>query len=97
MEVANNILLYVSEIWDETMEVKKRANSLVLGALRIASPYRPVAAPAVFVIAGTIPVDLLSADGSAITGHFIENTITKWQRRWNDGDRGRWTARLSRT
>ena len=53
---------------------------------------------------GTIPVDLLAAErteiykaksaGRHITGHFRENTNTKWQRRWNDKDRGKWTARF---
>ena len=59
MEIANSIMLYGSEIWAETLEVKKRANTFVsvqrMVALRIAST------PAVIVIAGTIPVDLLAA------------------------------------
>ena len=29
----------------------------------------------------------------SITGHFREDTITKWQRRWKHEDRRRWTAR----
>ena len=43
MEVANNIMLFGSEIWVETLEVKKWANSLVYiqrtSALRITSAY----------------------------------------------------------
>ena len=66
MEVGDNVMLYGREIWAETLEIKKWANSLVQGqrtaALRIASVCRIVSAPAVLVIAGTIPVDLL-ADG----------------------------------
>ena len=95
MEVAINIILYGSKIWAETPEVKKRANSLVsvqsTVALRIDSSYRTVSVPAVIVIAGTIPVDLMAAErtgiyktksaGSPIACHFRENTITKWQRR----------------
>ena len=63
-----------------------------------------MSAPAILVIAGTIPVVLLAAErteiykvksaGRHITGHFREITITKWQRLWNDEDRGRWTVRL---
>ena len=93
MKVAKNIMLYGSEIWPETLEVKKRANSFVLvlrtAALRIASAYRTFSAQAVLVIAGTSPVDLLATErtgicnakspGSHITGHFRENTFTKWQ------------------
>ena len=73
------------------LRVKKRANSLVsiqrTTALRIASVYRAVSAPAVLVIADTIPVDLLAAEWmevykskpaeNHVTSHFRENTITK--------------------
>ena len=59
-------MLYGSEIWAETLEVKERANSLVsvqrTPALRITSAYRIMSAPAVLVIAGAIPVDLLAAE-----------------------------------
>ena len=66
MEVANSIMLYGREIWAETLEVKKRANSLVLvqrmAALRNESAYSTMSAPADLVIAGKIPVALLEAD-----------------------------------
>ena len=32
--------------------------------------------------------------GNHITGHFREDNITKWQRRLNNEDKGRWTARF---
>ena len=77
-----------------------------MAALRIVSAYYTIFVPVVLVIAGTVPVDLLAAErteiykaksaGSHITGHFRENTITKWQQQWNDEDRVRWTARLIR-
>ena len=70
MEVANNIMLYGSEIWAETLEVKKRANLLVsvqrMDALRNASAYRTVSLLGVLVIAGTIPVDLLATERTEI-------------------------------
>ena len=86
-------MLYGTEIWAETLKVKKQANSLVsvqrTAALSIASAYRTVSAPAVLVITGTSPVDLLPAErmeiyraksaGNYIIGHFRENTISKWQ------------------
>ena len=73
--------------------------------MHIESTFRTVSAPAVLVIAGTIPVGLEltverlevnkeKSTGNRITGRFRENTVSKWQRRWNDKDRGRWTARL---
>ena len=58
MKFANSIMLYGSEFWTETLEIKKRVNSLVsaqrTAALSIASAYRTVSAPAVPVIAGSI-------------------------------------------
>ena len=58
-------MLYGSEIWAETLEIKKRINSLVtiqrMAAFRIESAYRTVTAPAVLVVADTISVDLLAA------------------------------------
>ena len=70
----------------------------------IASAYRTITPTAIFVIVGTIPVDLLAAElmeiykaksaGNHITVHFKGDTITKWQRRWNNDNRERWAVRL---
>ena len=93
MEVANSIMVYGSEIWLETLEVKKRANALVSvqrnAALRIVPAYRTVSATAVLVIRGKITEDLLAAQrmeiykaksaGNHIIDHFREDTIIKWQ------------------
>ena len=54
------LYIYGSEIWNETLEVKKQGKQKT-NALHIASANRTVSAPAVLVIAGTIPVDLLAA------------------------------------
>ena len=92
----------------KTLDVKKRTNSLVsvhrTAALRIPSAYRTVSAPTVLLITVTTLVDLLAAErmkiykvksaGNPKTGRFRETTISKWQHRWNDYDRGRWTERL---
>ena len=60
------VTLYGSEICTETLEVKKRENSLVSvqrsAILSVALAYRTVSALAVLVIAGTIPVDLRAAE-----------------------------------
>ena len=101
MEVANNIMLYGSKIWAETLEVKKRVNSLIsvqrTAALRIASAYRTVFAPGVLVIAGTIPVDMLVAELTEIykaksvgrhkPGHFRENTNDNGTMKTEEGGR----------
>ena len=61
MEVGNSTMLYGSEIWAEMLNVEKRANSVIsaqrTAILLIASAYFTVSAPAVLVIAVTIPVD----------------------------------------
>ena len=66
MEIANCIIFCGSEIFAETLEAIKHGNLLVsvqrTSALRIVSAYRTVSAPAVFVIAGTIPEDLLAEE-----------------------------------
>ena len=65
MEVGNSIMLYGSEIWAESLDFKKQANSFVLvqrmATLRIEYAYRTVYALAVLVTAATILVDLLAA------------------------------------
>lgn len=76
-------------------------------ALRVTSAYRTVAGPAVLVIAGMIPIDLHILERRSIwtsrqtndTTHRGEEetrqeTMRKWQHRWNTDTRGRWTARL---
>ena len=66
MDVSNNIVLYGSEIWVEKLNIKKRAHSLIsvkrATALRITSTYRTGSSPAILVIVGIIPVDLLAAE-----------------------------------
>ena len=79
--------------------LQQRANSVqTTAALHIASTNRKLSAPTELVIASTIPVDVLATEwteiynaklaGNHITGHFRENTITKWQQRWNDEEGG---------
>ena len=77
---------------DETLDVKKRANSLVsvyrTPALRAALAYCTVSDLPILLIAGTIPVELLTVERMEIyktksvedhiTGRFRENIISKW-------------------
>ena len=70
----------------------KRPDLLVsvqrMAALRITLTYRTVSITAALVIASTISVDLLAVERmEVIIKHFKRNTISKWQRRWNDKDR----------
>lgn len=110
MAVTHSILLYGSEIWADSLQQKKYRKRMAAaqrrGALRIASAYRTVSEPAVLVIAGVIPIDLLAEERKNVydkKGHLGKKkaaeeardlTVRKWQRAWEEETRGRWTAKL---
>lgn len=112
MATTQSILLYGCEIWADALRADYRRNMLAKvqrsAALRIASAYRTVSEPAVLVITGTIPIDLLVEERKAFwierrqmgivhrdSAEMIRRqSICKWQDRWNRESRGRWTARL---
>ena len=77
--------------------------------LRVCSGYRTVSLDAICVIAGTIPMDLAADEAcrvhAATEGNSAEDrreiksiernrTMEKWQRRWENTQKGRWTFRL---
>ncbi|WP_236254242.1 hypothetical protein, partial [Rhodococcus sp. NKCM2511] len=76
------------------------------GPLRIASSYRTVSEPAVLVVAGVFPIDLLAQErqfvhqkrsvlGKEEASRLARSTsIETCQSRWEQETRGRWTARL---
>ena len=110
MSVTQNILQYGAEIWADALKFKKYRERMAgvqyRGALRVACSYRTVSAPAVLVIAGIIPIDLLAIERKVIFERQpdIEKIEAKrqartrsmelWQKRWEEDTRGRWTARL---
>ena len=57
-------MLYGAQVWTDSMRYKKYHKRLAAvlrgGALRVACSYRAVSEAAVLVIAGVIPVDLLT-------------------------------------
>lgn len=111
MEACNSILLYGCEIWAGSLKINHRAQKLLTAqrtaALRVASAYRTVSAPAVLVIAGMTPLDLQveermilfearqnNPNESVCPATIREETIKKWQIRWNNEKYGKWTAKL---
>lgn len=112
MTAVQSTLLYGAEVWAEALDkrtYKKRLCQVQRrGALRVASAYRTVSEPAVLVIAGVIPIDLLAKERRAIYLKKPEigkkaasreerlRTLECWQRSWEVETRGRWTARLIR-
>ena len=110
MAVIHSTVLYGSEIWADVLKkdtYRKYIGAVQRkGALRVASAYRTVSEPAVLVISGIIPIDLLAWERKEIytkkdtvnvediRKQTRQNVIQKWQQRWNSERRGRWTARL---
>lgn len=112
MSVINSIHLYGCEVWADSLKKKKYRKQMASvqrrGALRIASSYRTVSEPAVLVIAGVIPIDLLASERKQIHDLREEHqpelareaarkeSLRHWGERWRSETRGRWTARLIR-
>ena len=59
-------MLYGAEIWANAMQCEKYRKRMAgvqrRAALRIVSSYRTVSEPAVLVVAGVIPIDLLARE-----------------------------------
>ncbi|XP_033225999.1 uncharacterized protein LOC117178683 [Belonocnema kinseyi] len=111
MSVAHLILLYGAEIWADALDVQKYQNRMVSVqrrcAMRIASSYRTVSAPAVLAVAGVAPITLLARERKRIYNRCqTENdcslikteerlqTLAEWQQQWIIDSGGRWTAGL---
>ena len=110
MSTANAILLYGAEVWAGAMRVKKYSQRILSvqrrAALRVSCAYRTVSGPAIMVVAGVIPLDLLAVEKQNIFRRAPDlgrdeaaaearlNTLRAWQERWDDARQGRWTSRL---
>ena len=112
MRTAESIMLYGAEVWAGALrrDVHRRRLAAVQrrAALRIACSYRTVSEPAVLVVAGVIPIDLLARERLFIRqntpvvgrkeahGSARAKSLEMWQDQWRLEPRGRWTARLIR-
>lgn len=110
MSTVHSILLYGAETWagaTENKTFRKRISAVQRrGALRVTCAYRTVSEPAVMVIAGVIPIDLLARERKAVYSRHPDvdkkiareeerqKTMERWKPSWNTETRGRWTARL---
>lgn len=110
LQTAEAIMLYGAEVFADVLKWKTYRKCLErvqqAGALRIACSYRTVSGPAVLVVAGVIPIDLLAKERQIIykekevigkieaREQARRNSIEVWQNTWNEELRGRWTARL---
>lgn len=112
MSSVQSVLLYGAEVWADSLNKemyrKRLAQVQRQGALRVASAYRTVSEPAILVIAGVIPIDLLAKERKTVflrkseVGRKIASqeersrTMECWQASWDQDSRGRWTAKLIR-
>lgn len=110
MNAVDSVLLYGSEVWADALykqvNCKKLSRIQRRMALRVASAYRTVSTPAVFVIAGAIPVEMIARerkaiylrrseeDRKAVKQEERQKTLENWQRTWEQETKGRWTARM---
>lgn len=109
MSTTESILLYGAEIWGDAVSQECRRKLLGkvqrTAALRVSSAYRTVSEQAILVISRSIPIDLLAEERkkSWVLKNSTENvapdivreeTLQKWQSRWNTSATGRWTAKL---
>ncbi|XP_035739237.1 uncharacterized protein LOC118449122 [Vespa mandarinia] len=110
MCAAEAVMLYGAEVWAKALQKEKYRKRIAAvqrrGALRIACSYRTVPEPAVLVIAGVIPIDLLAQERQFVHQQRCvlgkegalrltrSTSIETWQSRWEQEHRGRWMARL---
>ena len=110
MSVTTSILLYGAEVWADALRIEKYRKRIAgvqrLGAQRVVCSYHTVSEPAVMVIAGIIPIDLLAWERKEIFHKKKEvgketakkegriHTTELWKHRWENDSRGRWTFRL---
>lgn len=94
MNVVKSIILYASPIWAGALRFVTYANVITpvyrLAALRVCSAFRTVSDEAAFVIAGMLPIDLEATSTVAAR----DESIARWQLRWSNSDKGRWTYLL---
>ena len=84
MLVMESILLCDCEIWTDSLKTEKyrkhTASAQGRGALRVASSYRTVPEPVVFVIAGVVPIGLLALERIDAAKHEVrELTLLDWK------------------
>lgn len=108
--VVNSQLLYAAPVWESALEFNTNKTLLQRPqrtiALRVASAYRTISTPAIFVIAEIIPVHLIARERKEKRARRVEGTTTpdkireiilqRWQEEWNTANEGRWTWRLIR-
>jgi hypothetical protein len=108
--VVTSTLMYGAPIWADSMEMETYRRELAtiqrLSALRVVCAFRTVSDDAACILSGMPPIDLLAKERQ--TTYLRRNhgtkteirriartdTMTQWQRRWDQSPKGRWTYRV---
>lgn len=103
--VSESIILYAAPVWEECLHIKKRRNDLLkaqrAGTIRVCCAYRTISTDAAAVISGVIPIDLALEEraktfqkNKETKEKEREETLQKWNQRWQVSSKGRWTHKL---
>lgn len=102
---ADSVLLYAAPVWADILKYKKYRDKLLSRqrkfALRVSCAFRTVSVDAAAVIARVLPIDLLLEERKAVFGKTDdekarerESLLAKWQLRWRESEKGKWTKTL---
>lgn len=103
ISVVQSQLLYAAPVWHKITENQKLLRRFTrlqrIMCIRVCSGYRTISADAADVIAGVPPIELLIKErvetyNGAERKVARENTMARWQQKWDSASHGRWTARL---
>lgn len=112
--VAYSTLFYAVPIWGKTTQMAKYRGKLEKVQRRImlrqSRSYRTASTPALQVISGTLPIEMMveertriykaqrrQLDVASIRQDLEEELLNKWQNKWNEErKKGQWTKRLIR-
>lgn len=108
-EVVHSIVLYAAPVWHVALQKKCYLNMLERVQrkmlLRVASSFRTVSAPALQVLTGVLPIDLLVEERKTLyeQGEKIsrkearKRSMDTWQQRWDTNqEKAQWTKELIR-
>lgn len=103
-EVVLSVMLYGAPVWGHVLQKYRTIGHQMLSVqrrscLRVISGYRTTSEEAAMTLSASPPVDLLAEErrlryeGSTKT-QAREVVMRKWQSRWDEATKGRWTHRL---
>jgi len=104
MSVSRAIILYAAPVWHSAVSTPSYCRGICsvyrLSAIRVICAFRTISDEAALVIAGMIPITELALESGTTHGaaeqrvSARQRSISRWQARWDNSPKGRWTYRL---